>query len=78
MLAVMSRPGEAVCMRRALDTLSALVSAIGVFGGVASAMLSQRPRMLMMSFGDSEATLTVAGAAGLRTGDAGRLSTAAI
>ena len=79
MLAVVSRPADAVCMRRALDTLSALVSASGDFDGAASVGLSQRPRMLTISFGDSEASWTGAAQAGAAAGGgAGRLSTAAI
>src|SRR6185503_2572311 len=51
--------------RRAIGTLSALVSASGVFDTAVSAELSQRPRMLTISFGDSEASRT--GAGSLRT-----------
>ena len=57
MLAVTSRPAEAVCVRRALETLSALVSATALRRrGVGR--LSQRPRMLTISFGESEASWT--------------------
>ena len=74
MLAVVSRLAAAGCMvRRALDTLRALVSASGVRIGAASAGLSQSPRMLMISFGDSEASWTGAAGRGAGVG-AGRLS----
>ena len=62
-------------MRRALDTLSALVSAPGGLAATASPVLSQRPRMLTISFGDSAASCigTAARGAGRRR----RLSAAA-
>ena len=68
-----SRLAAAAAVRRALDTLSALVSATGVRIAAASAGLSQSPRMLMMSFGDSEASWIGAARAGPGRG-AGRLS----